>query len=222
MRFESIFHPITYETLIIPIKFLPIPQLRLPYIGTRADSSDLLRPLPLDTQSSWRASTLPRSPPFSPAPRPIAGGGGGGGGSGRTSSLTDAIHRVIFPFFPPFFLPPLPSWRPPSRGRCPAPTIFAISRHPIFSVLRVSGGEGRGGSLARLARGHYLIFRLETPHPQEKRSGWGGREEEGRLRKPIGCSRGRSEVLACNNICIRDRLPFFSSEQFPRARNSTA
>lgn len=144
MRFESIFHPITYETLIIPIKFLPIPQLRLPYIGTRADSSDLLRPLPLDTQSSWRASTLPRSPPFSPAPRPIAGGGGGGG-SGRTSSLTDAIHRVIFPFFPPFFLPPLPSWRPPSRGRCPAPTIFAISRHPIFSVLRVSGGEGRGG-----------------------------------------------------------------------------
>lgn len=71
-------------------------------------------------------------------------------------SLSDAFRRIIF-----FFVP---SWRPPSHSRCPALTIFAISRHPIFSLLRTPG------LLSRLARGHYLIFRLETSHPQEKRS----------------------------------------------------
>lgn len=77
-------------------------------------------------------------------------------GPGGQSSLSDAFRRIIF-----FFVP---SWRPPSHSRCPALTIFAISRHPIFSLLRTPG------LLSRLARGHYLIFRLETSHPQEKRS----------------------------------------------------
>lgn len=37
---------------------------------------------------------------------------------------------------------------------------------------------------------------------------WGG----GPGSKPIGCSRGRSEVLAYNNICIREHPPLFPSD----------
>lgn len=113
-----------------------------------ANSSDLLRPLPLDTRSSWRKWTDSSARRFS-AFRFL-------GGPGCQKSLSDAFRRIIF-----FFVP---SWRPPSHSRCPALTIFAISRHPIFSLLRTPG------LLSRLARGHYLIFRLETSHPQEKRS----------------------------------------------------
>lgn len=135
------------------------------------------------------------------------------GGSRRAVSPTRSI-AFIFSFFSS------------SRSFVTASVARQVSRShdlryfppPYFLC---SPGVGRGGALSRLARGHYLIFRLETPHPQEKRSGWGG-GEEGRLRKPIGCSRGRSEVLACNNICIRDRLPFFLADRAKtrRARNS--
>lgn len=59
------------KTLIIPIKISSNPPITPSSIYwnsvSRADPSDLLRPLPLDTQSTWRAWTLPRaaSPPFS-------------------------------------------------------------------------------------------------------------------------------------------------------------
>lgn len=128
------------KTLIIPIKISSNPPITPSSIYwnsvSRADPSDLLRPLPLDTQSTWRAWTLPRaaSPPFSASLR-----------SPRSEEEADERSHRRDPsrLFFLFFLLPVPSWRPPSRGRCPAPTIFAISRHPIFSVLRVSGGEGR-------------------------------------------------------------------------------
>ena len=54
-----------------------------------------------------------------------------------------------------------------------------LSRSSLFPATPFSLFSEVSGPLSRLAPGHYLIFRLETPHPQEKRSDRGkkaGRE----------------------------------------------
>jgi len=60
---------------------------------------------------------------------------------------------------------------PPSR----AEQVSSLPRSSLFPAGPFSPLAG----FSRLALGHYLIFRLETSHPQEKRSQVGGRRARG-------------------------------------------
>lgn len=53
----------------------------------------------------------------------------------------------------------------------------------------------RSRGFSRLAPGHYLIFRLETSHPQEKRSGWVAEEAE-RVGGHRGSGKDRASAFA--------------------------
>lgn len=63
--------------------------------------------------------------------------------------------------------------RPPSSAR--AGQVSSLPRSSLFPAGPFSPLAG----FSRLAPGHYLIFRLETSHPQEKRSRVGGRGARG-------------------------------------------
>lgn len=127
------------KMLIIPIKISSNPPITPSSIYwnsvSRADPSDLLRPLPLDTQSTWRAWTLPRaaSPPFSASLRSPDQR------RKQTSGLTDAIHRVYFFFF--FFFPFLRDGLRRAAGvPLPRSSLFPATLFSLFSGCR----EGRG------------------------------------------------------------------------------
>lgn len=66
----------------------------------------------------------------------------------------------------------------------------------------------RSRGFSRLAPGHYLIFRLETSHPQEKRSGWvakGG----GKSGRPSGLEERSGKCFRVITF-VSARTPFLS------------
>lgn len=100
----------------------------------------------------------------------------------------------------PLFFSPPPSLcgRPPSR----AGQVSSLPRSSLFPAGPFSPLAG----FSRLAPSHYLIFRLETSHPQEKRSRVGGRGGRGTDERAAIGPGEIGEVPSRNNICIRERL----------------
>lgn len=97
----------------------------------------------------------------------------------------------------PLFFSPTAALRREAKGQ-----VSALPRSSLFPAGPFSPLAG----FSRLAPGHYLIFRLETSHPQEKRSGLAvveaEKERDGRWKGGHRAPEIR-EVLSRNNICIR-------------------
>lgn len=109
----------------------------------------------------------------------------------RSRASVSTVTRFSPPASPP--LPPLslslyvvsrtlPPFGVPHEGTCLSLYFFFFCGRPSSrardqvsslprSLLFPAGPFSPLASFSRLAPGHYLIFRLETSHPQEKRSG---------------------------------------------------
>lgn len=88
--------------------------------------------------------------------------------------------------------------RPPSR----AGQVSSLPRSSLFPAGPFSPLAG----FSRLAPGHYLIFRLETSHPQEKRSRGG--------RGARGTRKGGHRTGGDRGKCFRV-ITFVSASAFP-------
>lgn len=113
--------------------------------------------------------------------------------------------------------------RPPRKGTCVlGPFIFFSPAGALRRRARRAdrcrrshdlrnfppGHFPRSRGFSRLAPGHYLIFRLETSHPQEKRSGWVARGG-GKSGRPSGLEERSGKCFRVITF-VSARTPFLS------------